>query len=198
MLEYIKINDISFCVNLYKASYDSGELVLGITGRGVVDTKSADIVLCGFNTLGSVDLLAEAREETDNLYNLARLSQTLDTTLICGIKSHINGSTCDSVVVCSKGVLVDIVSPTHITTSGVCGSDKIKLFATDYGKIALFVSSDCLVESNWQAVSNLADIVVCVSNSRTSLLSGECHMFGQVYQVPFVFVDNSEIVSSLE
>ncbi len=186
MAELIKVNQVDFCINL--SSFDS---CIGDTIDSKSESCDGKVFVCGFKSFDRVDIISEISGGSECIKSLADYSKLNDCVVFCGAKTLLDtANVCDSVIVCSHGKLVDIVYQTKMTTTTVCGSDKIKVFASDNAVIGLLVGADCLIEQNWSLISPLCDIVLCLTNSSARILRSEARMFSSVYGVDYLMVDN--------
>lgn len=151
--------------------------------------------LFSYNAFPEFDLGDEISGESTSLAELTALSAECAATVFCGVTTRISGLKHISVAVCHKGRLVDIVDRTSNPASDAYASgDKIKVFSTDYGRVAVLVDKDVLSEKNWAKVSGVSDLVVGVLKDGSELFTQAAAALSERFNKPLIYTDGENII----
>lgn len=152
--------------------------------------KAPDLILCGFPCSGGeVDLEAEIAGESDVLARTAALSALCPSVVLAGVKTHISGLRHLSAAVSVRGKLLDIVDRTqNIRGDEYLPGSKIKIYRTGKANVALLLDTDMLLAKNWERVSPLCDMILCLSLPLSDEEAGVAATLSQLYGLPYVLV----------
>lgn len=192
-MEIVKIKGIEFLINLNSALVEKDGIIFHDSRKqSETNINSAHrIIVSNFRAFDKIDIIKEMSGQSDYFYSLAKSSLDNKNTIFCGVKTMTAGVECDNVIVTSKGVLVDIISPTYLSCEEHCGGDKIKIFQSGDVAIGLLLGSDCMEESNWQKVAPLSDIMVCIANSGSIFMRECARELAKENKISSLYVDNA-------
>jgi len=154
--------------------------------------EDGDIVLCGFNSFDEIDLSEEIMGDGHDIKSICDYSLVANAAVFCGIKTYILDVKNIGVCVCNKGRLVDIADRVSNPFEDEYGeSNKLKIISASGGRVALFVDSDCLVDSHWDKIKDDADIVVCINQGNSIITQEEVRLLASVYSKPYIYIDDN-------
>ena len=155
---------------------------------------NGEILVCPFQCLAEVDLSAEIAGNGDCIKRLTGISESIGSTVFCGVKTKILEIKHISAAVCNKGRLIDIVDRTSNPYDDEFGiSGKLKIFVCKEGRVGLLVDSDCLIESNWKRTAPHCDIMLCLNRGNSEFARQEVRLFSATYKTPYLYVDEQGI-----
>ncbi len=131
-----------------------------------------DLVLFGFNGLGLVSYKKELDGETEYFHDLARLSNQLNSVVICGADTDTYGVFRHSCVVADKGKILGVSDMAHsIDDSEFVAGGNFRVYDTSAGKIGVIVGEDLFFPETARVLTLCdADIIVCVLKKLDNLM----------------------------
>lgn len=158
------------------------------------ETHSNDIMVLNFNAFDTIYLEDEVMGESESLLEFAVISGILNRPMFCGIITEIADLKHISVAVCNKGRLVDIVDRTSNPFNDEYEeSQKIKVFATELGRVTLLIDNDLLVEKNWQKTVEYSDVVLGILKGDDENVLELAEEMAKKYDVKYIFVNDTTI-----
>ena len=171
--------------NVFLGEFDEGKILADFN-----KDSGKQILICGFNAVGEIDLTNEVLGDGENIKRLTDFSKKIGGTFFCGIKTNIGDVKHISVVASSRGKLVDIADRSSNPFGDVYGTSKrLKVFASGATKIGLLVDADCLVEKNWQKTAPHANLIICINRGNSSITQEEVRLYSATYKIPYLYVD---------
>ncbi len=131
-----------------------------------------DLVLFGFNGLGLVSYKKELDGETEYFHDLARLSNQLNSVVICGTDTDTYGVFRHSAVVADKGKILGVSDMAHsIDDSEFVAGGNFRVYDTSAGKIGVIVGEDLFFPETARVLTLCdADIIVCLLKKLDNLM----------------------------
>lgn len=128
------------------------------------DLEGADIVCCGFQSLGKVSYERELRGETSLFEDVALLSKVGKNVVLCGCFTDARGVLRKSVVVAERGRILGVSDMVNRLDGGEYRSGAgIKIYDTSAGKIGVVVGEDLYFPQVLQTLSVCgAEVAICV------------------------------------
>ena len=124
----------------------------------------ADLMICGFQTLGEVSYERELKGETSLFEDVALLSKEDQCTVVGGCFTDARGMRRKSVVVADKGRILGVSDMVNRLDGGVFRAGAgIKIFETSAGKLGVVVAEDLYFPRVLETLSVCgAETAVCV------------------------------------
>ena len=149
----------------------------------------ADLVLCGFQSLGEVSYERELKEETRFFESVAALSRRLETVVVCGCVTDTKGFKRKSAVVAENGRLLGVSDMLNAVDGEVTSGASLRVYETSIGRLGVMVAEDLYFPEVAKSLSLCgSDFIVCpygvVENTVESVLA-RSHAF--CYGVPVFF-----------
>ena len=126
--------------------------------------READLVVCGFQSLGEVSYERELRGETALFADAAILSRVGQNVVVCGCYTDARGIRRKSAVVAERGKILGVSDMVNRIDGGEyrCGAG-IRVYDTKAGKLGVIVAEDLYFPQVLQTVSLCgAELAVCL------------------------------------
>ena len=149
---------------------------------------SADVYVCGFQSLGEVSYERELKGETRYFERVAALSGLTKSVVVCGCVTDAKGFKRKSAVVAENGKILGVSDMTNVLDGEVGSGASLRVYETKIGKMGVVVAEDLLFP---EVVRSLvlcgSDFIVCpygkVGQMQSVLLRASAYTNG----VPILF-----------
>ena len=108
----------------------------------ISETIDADLVLCGFQALDSVNFEKELKGETRYFEQVAQLSHCMDAVVVCGCITDAKGFKRKSAVVAQKGRLLGVSDMLNAVDGEVSVGASLRVYETKIGRFGVSVAED--------------------------------------------------------
>ena len=138
----------------------------------LVEIKSNDLVVFGFNGVGLVSYKKELSGETEYFQDVAKLSKQLSSVVICGCDTDTYGIYRHSAVVADKGKILGVTDMAHSIDDGefVAGGN-FRVYDTSAGKIGIILAEDLYFPESARVLALCdADLIICIFKKLESFM----------------------------
>lgn len=165
----------------------------------------ADVVCCGFQSLGMVSYERELKGETSLFEDVALLSKEGQNVVVCGCYTDARGIRRKSVVVADRGRILGVSDMVNRIDGGEYrGGAGIKIFDTGAGKLGVIVAEDLYFPQVAQTLSVCgAEAGLCIFEETNGsleqiLMRAEAFFYGiPVCVCAFGFAEVADIAGKL-
>lgn len=151
--------------------------------------ESADVFLFGFNGVGEVSYEKELKGESVFFEDVALLSKTHQSIVVCGCITDTRGHKRKSAVVAENGKLLGVSDMLHVIDGAWGSGAHLGVYPTKKGKMGVLVAEDLYFP---EAISSLAlcgsDFILCPFGKLSSALeSVYLRTYAHAYGIPIYF-----------
>ncbi|MBQ8295439.1 MAG: hypothetical protein IJX87_03285 [Clostridia bacterium] len=152
--------------------------------RKKYDGEAADLLVFGFSGLGEVSYEKELKGETDFFKDVALLSKSAKSVVVCGCVTDTRGHKRKSALVAENGRILGVSDMLNVVDGAVSSGAALRVYETGLGRMGVVVAEDIHFP---EVVKSLAvcgsDFIVCpfgsVFNSlQTVLLRAHAYCYG--------------------
>ena len=167
-------------------------MTIRFVGRGKLGNlqntceMAEDVVLCSFDSIGTVSYEQELKGESDFFEKATRLSKQTQGVVVCGCITDTRGIKRKSALVAENGRLVGVSDMTHSMGGEVTCGAGLRVYDTKMGRMGIAVAEDIIFP---QVIGSLAacgsDFILCpyprVTDGGTQIL---LRAYAYLYGVP--------------
>jgi predicted amidohydrolase len=158
-----------FLKSVYILKQGVGRMKIGFISRGAVEAQTkecqlqgAELILCGFRSLGEVSYERELRGETRYFADVADFSQRTDAVVICGCVTDTKGFKRKSAVVAENGKLLGVSDMLNVVDGEMNSGAALRVYDTKAGKIGVMVGEDLYFPEITKSLTLCgSDVIVC-------------------------------------
>jgi len=142
---------------------------IGFISRGAVGAQleecqlqGAELILCGFRSLGEVSYERELRGETRYFAEIAEFSQQTESVVVCGCITDTKGFKRKSAVVAENGKLLGVSDMLNVVDGEMNSGAALRVYDTKAGKIGVIVGEDLYFPEIAKSLTLCgSDVIVC-------------------------------------
>lgn len=150
--------------------------------------------------IGRVSYTNEIEGRSGRFRHVARLSDDFHCLVLCGCVTEAKGVLRKSVIVADRGKLVGISDMTHSIDREYNAGASIKLYDTQYGKIAMLVGEDLFFPETVKLCSDSGvDLLFSISEKMQGVERNVLCTYSYCFGIPVCFVtEGYSMISSID